>query len=740
MRMNVMTLLQNKNDNEMVILISKDGEHLVTFNCGASLQRLNNGIRMRELMFHPSDAQLIAALDYDKNLLLSKNKGATWDKILGDVDEFSFARYSDEAFLAKKERIFAVKIVKSPTHGNQIEKQLIYSDDYFKKWEVAEKRVEFFKLTDCCVYVRTAGSKMKVADAFGNFYYFFDLEVEQLAHSNFDSFSVVDNGVTFQTFGTMVHKYKTYSSNFLMKADWLGSDFKILFNFLVCDQFMSMCDVLPVQSLAGVMMANQYKEELVTFREDIPVSRQGDMDQISRLHNIEDYKMTKISFDYGQTWSRLAAPPVDEKGKPFKCKGPCFLNLHLHSSFRDFNMPSSSVKMPGLIIGTGNVGGYLVNDKNDEAVGLFISEDGGLSWRMIRRGNCIVELLDNGSLIVVADRNYRSVYLEFSFDAGVKWHKLRFAHQYLKVLSLTTKKTHNLRKLLIDVQNPDGYKNKAKVITLDFSNLHERTCHHDAHDPELSDYEEFKPHTVDSDNCFLGQEVSILRKKAERECFNPDKFALIQILKLCPCKQSDYHCDFGFAVNEKGVCVPDQVLLDTRLKRRVKIHSAYQYLDNYFRPPKHCREFYFASTGVRKNFGNFCTGGKTQKTLKRIACPGRFFHSLSGFIFKFIGIAALLGLAFYFNLHFFVIDFVEAFMSRLRRLKTNRDKKKATNYEELPINRDTEAGISHTERRDEEDQEIGDVLQEERDAEASRKINSIFDDEDEDEEDNPIPF
>lgn len=590
MRMNVMSLLQNKNDHEMVILVSKDGEHLVTFNCGASIQRLNNGTRMKDLMFHPSDARIVAAIDFERNLLVSKNKGATWEKILTDVAEFSFARYSDEAFLAKKERMFALKMVKNPQNGNKVERQLIYSDNYFKKWEVAEKKVEFFKLTDCCVYVRTTGDKMKVADAFGNFYYFFDLEVEDLKHPNFDSFSVVDNGVTFQTFGTMVHKYKTYSSNFLMKADWLGSDFKILFNFLVCDQFMSMCDVLPVKSLAGVMMANQYKEELVTFREDIPVSRQGDMDQISRLHNIEDYKMTKISFDYGQTWDRIPAPPVDEKGNPFKCKGQCHLNLHLHSSFRDFNMPASSEKMPGLIIATGNVAEYLVTDKNDNSIGLFISENGGLSWKMIKRGNYIVELLDNGSLIVVADRNFSSAFLDFSFDSGKSWHKLRYSSKPQKIISLTTKKTHNLRKLLIDAQNPKGFTNKAKVIALDFSNLHERSCHHDANDPEASDYEEFKPHTADSDNCFLGQEVAILRKKAERECFNPDKFALIQILKLCPCKATDFHCDFGFVSNDKGVCVPDQVLIDSRLKRRVKIHSAYQYLDNYFRPPKHCRE------------------------------------------------------------------------------------------------------------------------------------------------------
>jgi hypothetical protein len=729
MKMNVMSLLQNKNDNEMIILISKDHENLVTYNCGATVQKFNNGVRMKDISFHPSDENLLAALDMNKNLLLSKNKGESWNKILDNVEEFTFAKYSDEAYMAKKERIFALRNIKDKK-TNQMIRELIYSDDYFKKWEVALKNVEFFKLTDCCVYAKVKNEKMKVADAFGNFYYFFDLEIESSKHEKFKTFNIVENGVTFQTFATMEHEYETYTTNFLMKANWFGSDFKILFDFLVCDQFMTLCDVMPITSLSGVMLANRYKKEFVTFSENVPKSKRQNMDQIRRLNNIEDYKMSFISFDFGLTWNRIKAPTLDDNEKPFSCSDECFLNIHLFSSFKDFNAPASSTHMPGLIIASGSVGNYLTTDKNDSDIGLFISRNGGLNWKMIKRGNYIFELLDNGSMIVIANRNFRVGYIEYSFDSGDSWHKIKFTDSQLRVLSLTTKNSHELQKLIIDVANPKGYKNKSRVIALDFSNLHERKCVHDKDNPDLSDYEEFIPHMADDDNCYMGQELVILRKKPDRECFNKDKFTMSEIKKLCPCKKSDFHCDFGFVLNkENGKCEFDQEMFDTRISKKDKVHSAYMYLDNYMHPPKHCKNYYFATTGYRRNFGNLCSGGQSKETIKRVKCPGTFIKSLASFVFKFSIIVLIMFLVYRVNLHFFVIDLFINVQDRIKQFKKKREDKKKKKYEELRTDNETKTSL-----HDEEQQTV-------EEGETARKINSIFDEEDdEEEEENAIPF
>ena len=726
--MNVMSLLQNKNDSEMIILVSKDHENLVTFNCGATVQKLNNGIRMKDISFHPSDPDILGALDMNKNLLLSKDKGESWNKILDNVEEFTFAKYSDDAFMAKKERIFALRNIKD-SRDNRTVRELIYSDDYFSKWEVALKNVEFFKLTDCCVYAKVENEKMKVADAFGNFYYFFDLEVENIQHEKFKTFNIVENGVTFQTFATMEHQYETYSTNFLMKANWFGTDFKILFDFLVCDQFMTLCDLMPIASLAGVMVANRYKKEFVTLSENMPKSRRQNMDQIRRLNNIEDYKMTFVSFDFGINWQRLKAPALDDKNRPFGCNEECYLNLHLFSSYKDFNTPVSSIHMPGLIVATGNVGNYLLTDKNDSDIGLFISQNGGLTWKMIKRGNFIYELLDNGSLLVIANRNYRNNYLLYSFDAGNTWHKLKFSDSPLKVLSLTTKGSHELQKLIIDVQNPKGYKNKSRVIALDFSNLHERKCVHNKEDADTSDYEEFIPHMADDENCFLGQELVILRKKPDRECFNKEKFAMSQIRKLCACKSSDFHCDFGFEMNEKTQkCEFNHQMFDSRMSKRDKVHSAYLYLDNYLQAPKRCKNHYYVTTGYRKNFGNLCSGGQSKKTLKKVKCPGVFVKSLITLVFKIGVILGILFCIYRLNLHFFVVDFVIGVQDKIKRFRAKRKDKVEKQYEELATDRDVKAGL-----KDEEEAHV-------QDGEAARKINSIFDEDDDDEEENAIPF
>lgn len=48
------------------------------------------------------------ALDKDDNLLLSEDNGKTWKQIFQNVKEFIFAKYSDNAYFANKNRIFVV--------------------------------------------------------------------------------------------------------------------------------------------------------------------------------------------------------------------------------------------------------------------------------------------------------------------------------------------------------------------------------------------------------------------------------------------------------------------------------------------------------------------------------------------------------------------------------------------------------------------------------------------------------
>jgi len=67
------------------------------------------------------------------------------------------------------------------------------------------------------------------------------------------------------------------------------------------------------------------------------------------------------------------------------------------------------------------------------------------------------------------------------------------------------------------------------MITLDFTGLHEPKCKGvDKPGADESDFELWSPHDDgrhgSSDKCFLGQQVTYIRRKQESECFNGEDF------------------------------------------------------------------------------------------------------------------------------------------------------------------------------------------------------------------------
>jgi len=63
----------------------------------------------------------------------------------------------------------------------------------------------------------------------------------------------------------------------------------------------------------------------------------------------------------------------------------------------------STEKAVGIVLGTGNIGTRLTD--NDSQKSLYLSRDGGLSWRSIAPGVYIYEIGDHGALIVIAKKN-----------------------------------------------------------------------------------------------------------------------------------------------------------------------------------------------------------------------------------------------------------------------------------------------------------------------------------------------
>mmetsp|Transcript_23888 Transcript_23888/g.23576 ORF Transcript_23888/g.23576 Transcript_23888/m.23576 type:complete len:169 (-) Transcript_23888:192-698(-) len=99
---------------------------------------------------------------------------------------------------------------------------------------------------------------------------------------------------------------------------------------------------------------------------------------------------------------------------------------------------------------------------------------------------------------------------------------------------------------------------KGVVVTLDFKDLHEPQCRgvDKAGDPD-SDYEIWTPFDGrhGAQKCYLGQQISYVRRKQEAECFNGEEFDR-QILRIhCACEDMDYECDSGYIRTDDARCV-----------------------------------------------------------------------------------------------------------------------------------------------------------------------------------------
>ena len=159
------------------------------------------------------------------------------------------------------------------------------------------------------------------------------------------------------------------------------------------------CDFEKVAGLEGIYLANVYDKDMVekinsnpTQGMDIPTSQQSSkptkkvnpfktssvkIDQ--RSQNLDDFKRTMITFDKGAIWEPLSPPKKNVDDELIQCEGEEDCALHLHSlSNTKFGPFYSTETSLGIVLGTGNVGTYLSNKKDE--VNTYLSRDGGLTW------------------------------------------------------------------------------------------------------------------------------------------------------------------------------------------------------------------------------------------------------------------------------------------------------------------------------------------------------------------------
>ncbi|KAF5021840.1 hypothetical protein F66182_6133 [Fusarium sp. NRRL 66182] len=266
---------------------------------------------------------------------------------------------------------------------------------------------------------------------------------------------------------------------------------------------------------------------------------------------------TKISHNDGAEWGFLPPPSTDADGKSYKCSSSgdtsCALHLHHFTERDDKTRTFSASTAVGLIFGVGNVGPQLGDIKDADT---FMSADGGISWKSVKKGLWTWQYGDQGSIIVLAQRathgnGAKTKIVSYSTDEGKTWTDYEFNDKEVTVLDLTSVHSGASRNFVVWYRTDDK---KQFAVNLDFTGLTDQACKY-SEDPKSSDYDLWSPkHPLQDDDCLFGHKAKYLRKKTERNCFNEVSMSRLRGYENCECTRRDFECAYNYELDNHGQC------------------------------------------------------------------------------------------------------------------------------------------------------------------------------------------
>lgn len=185
-----------------------------------------------------------------------------------------------------------------------------------------------------------------------------------------------------------------------------------------------------------------------------------------------------ITHNDGATWEYIQVVGKDSEKKDYKCNtkklDECSLNLHHYTERTDPRDTFASGSAVGLMMGVGNVGNVLTGYADGDT---FLTVDGGVTWKEVKKGQYMWEYGDQGSIIVIVDVMGATDKVHYSLDSGENWHEYVFAEKDEKIVveDISTLPSDTSRKFLLWGRR-EGGGDKFWTIQLDFTGITDVEC------------------------------------------------------------------------------------------------------------------------------------------------------------------------------------------------------------------------------------------------------------------------
>ncbi|CAG9863395.1 unnamed protein product [Phyllotreta striolata] len=591
-----------KYNSQFVFTDVKNNVIFVTMNEGVTFKRIDLNFTPSDISFHPLNPTLYVALDKNdtKNKLwVTNNFGSTFNVLYEYVKSYHWIKDDHDLVVQRLEPNNFGTIV----YSKQLLPHTVWSiySTHIKDFYVKGDYLFTTKVTstgDLQLYVsHKTGKQISCV---------FDTNEKILNYFVVD----VAEGRALVAAG-----HSNTSSNLYVSDDLSASGKDVKFVLSLKDLFVffpttswqdtwlhhmsdeAFADVHKVEGLSGIYIASQLTSK-----------PSGNMLGPQHLGSV-------ITFDHGASWRPIQPPAYDVEGQSTGCVTTRNCSLHLSQKFSQLLPDTRSVGIlstksaPGIIMATGVLGKSLKGH-----YGVYISLDGGVTWRQTLRDLYFFNMGDHGG-ILTAVKYFRTKgetrFIEYSTDEGRSWNTTHFHNEKMRLYGLMTEPGENTTVFTMFGSWPEYH--QWIIVKIDLTKVFDRSCTKD-------DYKMWTPsYSKENRNyipCPMGKQTTYQRRMPLANCLIGLDYVREISSVNCECDLNDFECDFGFAkAGSPSRCVRESNAT----------------VDLYKVPPT-CKpgDYYNRTKGYRKISGDACIGGFESHYLPdSVPCP---FEEIQDFI------------------------------------------------------------------------------------------------------------